>query len=228
MSPFLWSNIMSTKTIKKSIDWHAKSFFITYPRCGLTKEDIKETLYRKFPTLSYYTIGREDHDPEINDEFEGKHLHVVITFLAKKRIRDCRAFDITIINDQGESKTFHPNVQSPRKLKDCINYCKKNDDYISNHDEQKKGYSEIITQSHDFDSFMNSVEENYPRDMVLHFDKIKSYANYKFADDNFHYELPAGVEFEIPNVLKSWLDNEVRARSHELFFFYYCFTYHIN
>lgn len=73
---------------------------------------------QKLASLKYYTIAREKHE-------SGKwHYHASIEFEEKYQTRDERFADL---------EGVHPNIIKPGK--GWLNYCKKDNDFISNYEE---------------------------------------------------------------------------------------------
>lgn len=198
--------------MNNSFSFHAKNVFLTYPRCPASKEWVKDWFMVKFLNkINYFTIAEEDHEEVDENNGVGGHIHAVLSFKTKTRIRNQTTFDLEIYdNESGLPIIYHPNIQSPRNLKDVIEYCKKDGNYISNHENRKRSYGEIIKAHNSIDSFLEEIEEHYPRDLVLNLSRIREFAKWKFNDnDRFTYKVPEGMEFNIPDVMNSWLSQEV-------------------
>lgn len=105
------SNESSQTSIHPSFRINAKSFFITYPQCTKTKEEVKAFLESKAP-LAYYLIGRELH------EDGNPHIHAVVTYKKKLNVKSNRYFDLD---------EFHPNVQAAKNMAALKNYITKED-----------------------------------------------------------------------------------------------------
>lgn len=104
----------------------AKSFFLTYPRCPVSKQ----TLFSYFKDgqfalntklvadLQSIVVAHEEHkeEGEVPD-----HLHVFLSFDKKVTVRNERLFDF---------ESYHPNIQAARSSKDVVKYCKKEGDYL--------------------------------------------------------------------------------------------------
>lgn len=89
----------------------AKSFFITYPQCTATKEEIRDFLLTKGrPT--YYLIGRELH------EDGNPHIHALVTYEKKLNVKRQTFFDYN---------GFHPNIQAAKNIPALKNYIQKDD-----------------------------------------------------------------------------------------------------
>lgn len=89
----------------------AKSFFLTYPQCNCSKEDLKNFLLAKRPT-DYILIGQETHKDG------GLHLHCLVSFKKKLNIKSDRFFDFN---------EFHPNIQATKNPAAVKNYIRKED-----------------------------------------------------------------------------------------------------
>ena len=93
----------------------AKGWFLTYPKCSLTKEEALEALKGKRKGLKQVLVAREVHQDGT------PHLHA---YLYYDRTFDCtneRFFDLG---------SFHPNVQSAKSLRAVQAYIKKDGDYV--------------------------------------------------------------------------------------------------
>lgn len=103
---------------------NSKSFFLTYPRTDVSKNDLLQFLRTK-GTIVEYVIGREAHADGT------PHLHAAIKY--DKAIRGTtRMFDFRINADE----VRHPNIQSPRRFQACKSYCKKDGDFIEDKEDQ--------------------------------------------------------------------------------------------
>lgn len=94
---------------------NAKGWFLTYPKCSLSKEDAMEALKQKRKGLKQIIVSRELHT-------DGEpHLHC---YLYYERPFDCtneRFFDL---------EGFHPNLQAAKSLRAVQGYIKKDGDFI--------------------------------------------------------------------------------------------------
>lgn len=89
---------------EKKFDLSSKSVFLTYPHTDdMQQEDVLACLEERFPdAIKSYDIAMEKHkDGE-------SHIHALVEFKAKQRIRDSRAFD---------AYWYHPNIQSTKNKK---------------------------------------------------------------------------------------------------------------
>jgi hypothetical protein len=92
----------------------AKGWFLTYPKCTMSKEDALASLKAK-KTYDQIVVSRELH-------LDGTpHLHVYIKYATKFDLTNERFFDLG---------SFHPNIQVAKSLKAVLEYIKKDGDYI--------------------------------------------------------------------------------------------------
>lgn len=95
----------------------AKGFFLTYPKCDITKESALLYFQSEFK-LAEYVIARENH--------QDGSLHIHCFLKMEKKIRwSPTKFDI------GD---FHGNYQVAKSWRAVAQYCQKDGDYISNID----------------------------------------------------------------------------------------------
>ena len=109
-----------------------KGWFITWPQCGWTKENVLVYLRKQFKTqgIKEYLICEEQHangDP---------HLHAFIK-LGKKKRWSARMFDLPPMEDEERTKPYHANVQTAKSPYDVCHYVQKGGNYISNFDIEK-------------------------------------------------------------------------------------------
>nr|AGR84119.1 Rep [East African cassava mosaic Malawi virus] len=95
---------------------NAKNYFITYPRCSLTKEEALSQLQAlSYPTnIKFIRVCRELHQDGV------PHLHVLIQFEGKFQCTNPRFFDLI---SPSRSTHFHPNIQGAKSSSDvkaCI------------------------------------------------------------------------------------------------------------
>uniref|UniRef100_H6VTT9 Replication-associated protein n=1 Tax=Cotton leaf curl Multan virus-[Hibiscus rosa-sinensis] TaxID=1143709 RepID=H6VTT9_9GEMI len=102
---------------------NSKNYFITYPRCSLTKEEALSQLQNiQTPTSKkYIKICRELHE---NGE---PHLHVLIQFQGKYKCQNQRFFDLV---SPSRSAHFHPNIQGAKSSSDVKSYIDKDGDTL--------------------------------------------------------------------------------------------------
>ena len=91
----------------------SKAFFLTYPQCPETKEDLRDYLKGKGDTESV-VVSRELH------ESGEPHLHAYVKYKSQKTART-KTFDF---------KGHHPNVQSCKNYYAVVKYIKKDKDYL--------------------------------------------------------------------------------------------------
>nr|QHA25024.1 replication-associated protein [Soybean blistering mosaic virus] len=101
----------------------SKNYFITYPRCSLTKEDALSQLQAlQTPTnKKFIKICKELHE-------DGEpHLHVLIQFEGKYQCTNNRFFDLV---SPTRSAHFHPNIQGAKSSSDVKSYIDKDGDTL--------------------------------------------------------------------------------------------------
>lgn len=179
--------------------FNAKNAFITYAQCPLDKAVVQEKLLNAFPDTNYLLIGQEKHSDG------GLHLHVFQSFNERFHCRSPRAWDL----EGGDGVIYHPNVQAPRRCRDTLKYVRKEDKTpLEWGTWGATGWSEII-EAGTRDSFMETVRKLYPRDYVLSYDKLCSYADSHYSTDRTPFETPyTADDFTIPADLQAWFDHE--------------------
>nr|AEI52882.1 replication initiator protein [Cotton leaf curl virus] len=103
--------------------FYSKNYFITYPKCSLTKEEaLSQLLNIQTPTSKkYIRICRELHEDGT------PHLHVLIQFEGKFKCQNMRFFDLV---SPSRSAHFHPNIQGAKSSSDVKSYIEKDGDIL--------------------------------------------------------------------------------------------------
>jgi hypothetical protein len=94
---------------------NAKSVFLTYPKCLLTKEELLHFFNDLRHKYKYVIICIENHKDGT------PHLHAVIKFDKKIDIKKETYFDF---------KGYHPNIQTTKNINASINYIKKDGNFL--------------------------------------------------------------------------------------------------
>lgn len=90
----------------------AKSLFLTYPHCDLSKDEVLAELLKKPIQIKSYCIARELHEDGT------PHIHALILLELKKNTTNPKFYDIL---------EFHGNYQSARKVETVYEYITKSD-----------------------------------------------------------------------------------------------------
>ncbi|CAJ90739.1 C1 protein [Sida yellow vein Madurai virus] len=107
----------------KRFNIYCKNYFLTYPKCSLTKEEALSQIQNlQTPTnKKYIKVCKELHE---NGE---PHLHVLIQFEGKYKCQNQRFFDLVSPN---RSAHFHPNIQGAKSSSDVKSYIDKDGDTL--------------------------------------------------------------------------------------------------
>lgn len=123
----------SHKKSNKTTRWNFKNFFLTYPRCPVSKEEALNQLQRLSDPVSrseanpiiFAMVAQELHQDGT------PHLHVILSFSRAKNIKDPRFFDLNQTSDLNNNNSttlkFHANIQGVKKMKSSISYLRKQD-----------------------------------------------------------------------------------------------------
>jgi hypothetical protein len=93
----------------------SKSWFLTYPKCPMTKEEVHALLEAKGRPIAGGVIARELH------EDGSPHIHVYLLLVKKLNCRNARFWDLG---------SCHGNYQHARNLDHVTAYIKKDNDYL--------------------------------------------------------------------------------------------------
>lgn len=133
-------------TISKKYRLNTKSFFLTYPRCTLTKEQALTLLQDKLDIQTYY-ISREDHKDGT------PHIHAFIKTHTKHNFLNPNCLDLN---------EFHGNYQSAREKQKVIGYVCKHGDFICNYYLDKSNPNGYIRRRNDFEAWQQDINTNLP------------------------------------------------------------------
>nr|QES95393.1 replication-associated protein [Okra enation leaf curl virus] len=179
----------------KRFQIYSKNYFLTYPKCSLTKEEALSQLQNlQTPTnKKFIKICRELHE-------DGKpHLHVLIQFEGKYKCQNHRFFDLV---SPSRSVHFHPNIQGAKTSTDVKTYMDKDGDILDygvfqidgrsargGYQTANDAYAEAInagSKSHALDILF----EKAPRDFLLQFHNLNSNLQRYFHDPPAPYGSP--------------------------------------
>nr|CCH75852.1 replication initiation protein [Tomato yellow leaf curl virus] len=197
---------------------NAKNYFLTYPKCSLTKEEALSQLFKiQIPTSKEgLRICRELQD-------EGTpHLHVLILFEGKFQCKNNRFFDLT---SPTRSAHFHPNIQGAKSSSDVKTYMEKDGDILDHGVFQVDGrsarggcqsandaYAEAINAGSKAQA-LNILKEKAPRDFLLQFHNLNSNLDRIFQEPPAPYISPflSSSFNQVPEELEVWVSENVMS-----------------
>ena len=157
--------------------------FLTYAQCPLAKEKAIELLEAKLKNVAEitgYVISEEKH------ENGDPHLHCMLKFNKALRTRDVRWADLT-----GEDYNYHPNIESVKHARKCIEYIIKDKNYIDNGDvcvedilKRKKKMCSQVAQLIDNGEDLEAVRALDSGYFLANLAKVKDYHAYVSSIDN--------------------------------------------
>ena len=100
---------------RDKFDVYSKSWFLTYPKCPLTKEEVHVLLCAKGRAIHGGVIARELH------EDGSPHIHVYLLLEARHRVRNPTFWDLA---------GYHGNYQHAKSYTAVVQYVKKDKDYL--------------------------------------------------------------------------------------------------
>nr|QEL50537.1 replication-associated protein [Tomato leaf curl Mali virus] len=196
---------------------NAKHYFLTFPKCSLTKEEALEQLLKlDTPTnKKYIKICKELHE---NGE---PHLHVLLQFEGKFNCQNQRFFDLV---SSTRSAHFHPNVQGAKSSSDVKSYIDKDGDVLEWGEFQIDGRSARGGQQTANDAYatalntgskheaLNVLKELAPRDYTLQFHNLNSNLDRIFQAPPEVYVSPFSCSSftQVPDELEEWVADNVR------------------
>nr|UIC51931.1 replication-associated protein [Cotton leaf curl Multan virus] len=208
----------------KRNDFYSKNYFITYPKCSLTKEEaLSQLLNIQTPTSKkYIRICRELHEDGT------PHLHVLIQFEGKFKCQNMRFFDLV---SPSRSAHFHPNIQGAKSSSDVKSYIDKDGDTLEWGQFQIDGRSARGGQQTANDAYaaalnagskseaLRVIKELAPKDFVLQFHNLNANLDRIFQEPLAPYISPfSSSSFDqVPEELEEWVSENVvdaAARPH--------------
>nr|ALB25918.1 replication associated protein [Okra enation leaf curl virus] len=204
---------------------NSKNYFLTYPKCSLTKEEALSQI-KNFQTPTskkYIKICRELHE---NGE---PHLHVLIQFEGKYKCQNQRFFDLV---SPSRSAHFHPNIQGAKSSSDVKSYIDKDGDTLEWGEFQIDGRSARGGQQTANDAYaaalnagskseaLRVIKELAPKDYVLQFHNLNANLDRIFTPPVEVYVSPfSSSSFDpVPEELEEWAAENVvnaAARPHK-------------
>nr|WBT00793.1 replication associated protein [Pedilanthus leaf curl virus] len=208
----------------KRFQIYAKNFFLTYPKCSVTKEEAITQLQNLQTPVNkkYIKICRELHE---NGE---PHLHVLIQFEGKYKCQNNRFFDLV---SPTRSAHFHPNIQGAKSSSDVKSYMEKDGDTLDWGEFQIDGRSARGGQQSANDAYASAlnagsksealrvIKELAPKDYVLQFHNLNANLDRIFTPPAEVYVSPfSSSSFDqVPEELEEWAaENVVSAAARPL------------
>ncbi|ADO41029.1 replicase [Bhendi yellow vein mosaic virus [India:Delhi:OY133:2006]] len=202
--------------ILKRFQINSKNYFLTYPKCSLTKEEaLSQLLNLHTPTnKKFIKICRELHE---NGE---PHLHVLIQFEDKYKCQNQRFFDLV---SPSRSVHFHPNIQGAKSSSDVKSYIDKDGDTLEWGEFQIDGRSARGGQQTANDAYaaalnagskseaLRVIKELAPKDYVLQFHNLNANLDRIFTPPLEVYVSPflSSSFDQVPEELEEWVSENV-------------------
>lgn len=176
----------------------AKKFFITYPQCPVTKDELKTHLNSFGGGLSNYCICTEKHQDG------SPHLHALVSFNDKIDVRSPHYFDLT-----NQNQNYHPSIEPVRNWSASLRYVMKDGDYISGGSDEDFWLS--VEQSTSVTDFMGKWLRRKPKEYWLNYDKLYSAAEKHFIRHDVGQYTPvfAKDSFILPQAITDWYNSNL-------------------
>nr|WHF59404.1 replication associated protein [Horsegram yellow mosaic virus] len=196
---------------------NAKNYFLTYPRCPLTKEDTLEQLLDLSTPVNKKI---HSHLPRAYENGE-PHLHVLLQFEGKFHTRNQRFFDLV---SSTRSTHFHPNIQAAQSCSDVKQYMEKDGDVLDHGTFQIDGRSARGGKQSANDAYaealncgsksqaLDILKEKAPKDYILQFHNLNCNLNKIFISPIQAYVSPYSIDTfnRVPEYISSWASENVR------------------
>ncbi|ACN43235.1 replication-associated protein [Tomato leaf curl Nigeria virus] len=195
---------------------NSKNYFLTFPKCSISKEEALEQLLKlETPTnKKYIKICRELHE-------DGQpHLHVLLQFEGKYNCQNQRFFDLV---SPTRSAHFHPNIQGAKSSSDVKSYIDKDGDTLEWGEFQIDGRSARGGQQTANDAYaaalnagskaeaLRVIRELAPKDFVLQFHNLNNNLDRIFQEPPAPYVSPflCSSFNQVPEELEEWVSENV-------------------
>lgn len=149
----------------------SKSWFLTWPHCGLTKEEVQSILLSKGRAIKGMVIAREEHLPVTpTDEYwEPFHIHAYILLEKRFCCRNSNFWDLD---------GHHGHYESAKSLTAVVRYIKKDGDILEYGDllwasklEARRDHSAYLGKRLQNESLV-SVTDDHP-ELILRYKNLK-------------------------------------------------------
>nr|QHA25041.1 replication-associated protein [Soybean blistering mosaic virus] len=191
----------------------SKNYFITYPRCSLTKEEALSQLQAlQTPTnKKFIKICKELHE-------DGEpHLHVLIQFEGKYQCTNNRFFDLV---SPTRSAHFHPNIQGAKSSSDVKSYIDKDGDTLEWGEFQIDGRrarggqqtandaAAEALNAHSKEAAMQIIREKLPEKYLFQFHNLNSNLDRIFNNppEPWVPPFPLSSFTNVPDEMQEWAD----------------------
>nr|WJW72921.1 replication associated protein [Rose leaf curl virus] len=195
---------------------NAKNYFLTYPKCSLTKEEALYQLQNIHTPVNkkFIRICRELHE---NGE---PHLHVLIQFEGKYQCTNNRFFDLV---SPTRSAHFHPNIQGAKSSSDVKSYLEKTetpsigesfrsmeDLHEGDNSQPMHAYAQAINTGSKSEA-LRVIRELAPKDYVLQFHNLNANLDRIFAPPMEVYVSPflSSSFDQVPEAIEEWASDNV-------------------
>ncbi|AAD10465.1 putative replicative protein [Sida golden mosaic Florida virus-USA] len=191
----------------------AKNYFLTYPKCSLSKEEALSQLKNLNTPVKkkYIRVCREFHE---NGE---PHLHMLVQFEGKYQCTNNRFFDLV---SPSMSTPFHPNIQGAKSSSDVKSYIEKDGDILEWGQFQIDGrsarggcqsandtYAKALNAS-SAEEALQIIKEEQPQHFFLQHHNLVANAHRIFskAPEPWAPPFPLSSFTAVPDEMQAWAD----------------------
>lgn len=147
-----------------SFRFNAKTCFLTFAQCSLSKEEVLERLTQAHP-IQDYIVARERHQ-------DGNyHIHCYLRFSKKIDSRNPRVFDVL---------DHHPNIKALTKVdayRNAQKYAKKDGDFLTNIEETLGKRTLLFKELQDEGDLTPAFIRRNPDIMQFNFSNLRMFLN---------------------------------------------------
>lgn len=194
---------------QRAMDIYAKNFFLTFPKCDLHPE-YALTAFRQLPhssDLSWAKVVQEHH------EDGSLHLHAILGFAKRIRIRDETYFDLYF-----GDKLYHGNYQAVKSLKDALAYVEKEGGAcaefgtVPSGGKKDSAYATALNTATSAQEFHSVLLELAPRDAVLYRGAILEFAERHYGGSGSGFDPVRPLQdFTVPVEMGNWITSNLNV-----------------
>lgn len=165
----------------------AKNLFLTYPRCTMEKELVRDNLKGYFKeNIKWFVIAREDHEDGT------PHIHIVVSLKEKAHIRKQEDLD--------KITGSHGNYQAARNVMKCAKYAVKDQDYLEEGIDMKAMIQQELSEKPTKKLVSALMEGKTPKQIMREYPEL--YFNSRKKVEEFYSDLQLQLlEIKKPKII---------------------------
>lgn len=199
-----YSQVALSPIMPEEFQLNSKTLFLTYAQCPIPWEDFVSLLFDLpvLANLNGYVVSSEEHADG------GLHYHCLLSNSQPVRIRDPHLLDVS-----WNGVNYHPNIQSPRHIRECYEYVTKGEEVWEDLGALQRRVTSCgntwadALAAADFEEACEIIQRYYPREWILYGDRIRTNLRHQFPEPVQQIQFPTfpPQSFNAPTVLTDWV-----------------------